>query len=66
MTYLKIPHVIMYIYIWLLAYSKRFSIFLLKSLVFEEIFKNNFNIAENKIISVEATNKEHVIKCETI
>jgi hypothetical protein len=53
--------------VWiLLAYSKRFSIFLKKSLVFEEIFKNNFNIAENKIISVEATNIEHVIKCETI
>jgi hypothetical protein len=48
-----------YINIWLLlAYSK--------SLVFEEIFKKKFNITENKIISVEATNIEHVIKCETI
>ncbi len=66
MTYLKIPHVIKYIYIWLLlAYSKIFSIFLQKNLV-EEIFLKNFNIAESKIISVEATNIEHVIKCETI
>jgi hypothetical protein len=53
-----------YDYYWHIPKDSLFSF--KKSLVFEEIFKNNFNIAENKIISVEATNIEHVIKCETI
>ncbi len=34
-----------------------------KNLVFKKIFKKSFNI---KIISVEATNIEHIIKYETI
>jgi hypothetical protein len=37
-----------------------------KKLVFEKIYNNNFNVAENEIISVEATILEHIIKCETI
>jgi len=64
MIYLNISHVFKYISI--LAYFKRFYIFHKKKLVFEKIFNNNFNVAENYIISVEATILEHIIKCETI
>jgi hypothetical protein len=37
-----------------------------KKLVFEKVFNNDFNVAENYIISVEATILEHIINCETI
>ncbi len=54
------------IYIIIVSIFQKVLSFPSKKLVFEKIFKNNFNIAENKIISVEATNVEHIIKCETI
>jgi hypothetical protein len=65
MTYLKIPHVIID-YMIIIGIFQKILYFPSKQFGLEEIFKNNFNIAENKIISVEATNVEHVIKCETI
>ncbi len=55
-----------YIYTCILAYFKRFSVFLGKKLVIEKIVLKNFNIARNNIISVEPTMVEHTVNCQTI